>query len=48
MNKKHSPVMYNEGPTEEKKKELKRIEEEQKVMELIKRGINPYEQMSLF
>ena len=44
----HSPLCYNEGPTEEKKKELKREEEERRVMELIKKGINPYEQMSLF
>ena len=48
MNKKHSPVVYNEGLTEEKKLELKKEEEERRILELIKSGKNPYEQMSLF
>lgn len=48
MNQKHMPFFYNEGPTEEKKKELRKEEEERKVRELIKTGKYYYEQMSLF
>ena len=48
MSKKHSPLCYNEGPTEEKKEELKRIQEEERVLQLLREGKNPYEQMSLF
>ena len=48
LSKKHSPIMYNEGPNRKKKEELKKEEEERKVKELKLSGKYTYEQMSLF
>jgi len=48
LSKKHSPVIYNEGPNRKKKEELRREEEERKIKELKMSGKYVYEQMSFF
>ncbi len=48
MSQKHSPVKYNEGPTREKREELRLQEEQERVKKLEMTGNCQYEQMSLF